>query len=100
MEIDPINSVKKIHNTEQVKKTKNVSKSKKEVDSVNISPEAREAAENARLVEMVKNSDFNRADKIAELKKKINNEAYLSEVIGDKLVENIAERILGVSFNS
>ncbi len=100
MEIDPINSVKKIHNTEKINNTKKVSNRKKEVDSVNISPEAREAAENARLVEMVKNSDFNRADKIAELKKKINDEAYLSEVIGDKLVENIAEKILGVSFNS
>ena len=96
MEINPINSINNIQKTEHVDKTKKSSSRENAIDSVNITSQG---AEQARIMEMVQNAPSeNRADKIAELKKKIHSDVYLTSVIGDELAEKIA-RSLGIPLN-
>ena len=96
MEINPINSINNIQKSEQIDKSKKMSSREKAIDSVNITSQA---AEQARIMDIVHNAPSeNRADKIAELKKKIHSDVYLSSVIRDELAEKIA-RSLGIPLN-
>ncbi|MDR3324722.1 MAG: flagellar biosynthesis anti-sigma factor FlgM [Spirochaetaceae bacterium] len=63
-------------------------------DSVSISSEAVEKAERLRVAEMVAVAPDVRADKIADLKERINNPSYMNEAV----IRETAEKILDALF--
>ena len=63
-------------------------------DSVNISSEAQERAEILRVREMAQAAPDVRADRVAELKDKINDPSY----INDAVLNATADRIIGDLF--
>lgn len=81
--IDPIQPGKKVSKTEAVH-------GRGEADSVSVSTEAMEKGDLYRAIELVSSAEDLRADKVAELKQKINDPAYLN----DKLLSDTADRIM------
>ena len=80
---DPISTLKKADNTAKINKTT-------EKDSVNLSEEAKLKADIYNATETVKLSPEVRADRVEEVKKKLQDPSYIS----DKIVETVAERIM------
>jgi negative regulator of flagellin synthesis FlgM len=80
---DPISKLKKTENT--TKTTKGTEK-----DSVNLSDEAKIKADLYNATETVKISPDIRADRVEEVKKKLQDPSYLS----DKIIESVAEKIM------
>jgi len=64
------------------------------LDSINISAEAAERAEMNRVMELASAAPDTRADRIAELKAKINEPGYLNA----ETIERTADRILDAFF--
>ncbi|MDR2468628.1 MAG: flagellar biosynthesis anti-sigma factor FlgM [Spirochaetaceae bacterium] len=64
-------------------------------DSVHISPEAKEKAELFGALDIVSSTTDVRADRIAELKAKIDDPSYLSE----KLIAGAADNIIDMLFS-
>jgi negative regulator of flagellin synthesis FlgM len=93
MEIDKIGAINNIQKTEQVKKGKKIKSAQDNMDSVNLSNQAKLLAERSKYIDVVRETPDVRKARIAELKEKINSEAYLSEVIGDKLADKIAKSL-------
>jgi len=62
----------------------------KEQDSISLSSEAVEKADLYRVMELVSTADDVRADRIAELKAKINDPSY----INDTILQATADRIM------
>ena len=93
MEIDKIGAINNIQKTEQVKKDKKVKSAQDNMDRVSLSEQAKIMAERSKYIDVVKETPDVRKARIAELKEKINSEAYLSEVIGDKLADKIAKSL-------
>jgi negative regulator of flagellin synthesis FlgM len=60
-------------------------------DSISLSPEAREKSELYRTIETVAAAPDIRMDRIAELKEKINDPAYLNEVIINATADKIMD---------
>ncbi|MDR3302647.1 MAG: flagellar biosynthesis anti-sigma factor FlgM [Spirochaetaceae bacterium] len=58
-------------------------------DSVSISPEAVEKAEQLRITELVSSAPDTRAERIAELKEKINSPSYINEAVLRETAESI-----------
>jgi negative regulator of flagellin synthesis FlgM len=81
--LDPIQPGKKPGRTGQV--SKDVTP-----DSISLSSEAVEKAELYRAMELVSAAEDLRADRIAELKKKINDPSY----IDDAVIKTTADRIM------
>ncbi|GEM_PF-82187 len=84
--IDPIQGNKKTEKPSQVHK--NVSS-----DSVSLSHEAIEKAELYQALEIVSSVPDSRAEKIAELKKKINDPDYLTQQVIEKTADAIMESL-------
>jgi negative regulator of flagellin synthesis FlgM len=80
---DPISSIKKSDNSAKINKTT-------EKDSVNLSEEAKLKADIYNATETVKLSPSVRADRVEEVKKKLQDPSYIS----DKIVETVAEKIM------
>lgn len=89
MMIDRIGNVDPIQPGKKAAKNEAVQNSAKS-DSVAFSSEAMEKGELYHAVELVSGADDVRMDRIAELKQKINDPAY----INDKLVADTADRIM------
>jgi len=89
MMIDRIGSVDPIQPGKKASKTEAVH-SRADSDSVSVSTEAMEKGELYRAIELVSSAEDVRADRIAELKQKINDPAYLN----DKLISETADRIM------
>ena len=90
MSVDKIGPVNNYNNYNKVNKSdpaKKVSSS----DSVDISKEALDKAENNRILEIVKNTPDVRIDRINEIKSKINNPDYVENAIKDGLADKIME---------
>ncbi len=66
------------------------SKAKSDVDSINVSQEARSKAEIFRALEAAKGSPDVRLDRIEEIKRKLQDPSYPSQ----ELIEKTAEEIL------
>lgn len=72
--IDPIQPGKKPGQSGQVRQSG-------ETDSISLSPEAREQAELYQVKELIMAAPEVRADRIEEMKKKINDPSYINETI-------------------
>jgi negative regulator of flagellin synthesis FlgM len=84
--IDPIQPGKKPGQTGRVTETA------KSSDSITLSPEALEKGGEYRAVELVFAAADVRADRIAELKSKINDPSY----INDTIIETTADKLMDV----
>jgi negative regulator of flagellin synthesis FlgM len=80
--LEPIQPGKKSGRSEQV--------SKAQTDSISLSEEAVEKAELYRAVELVSPASAVRADRVAELKKKITDPTY----INDAIIKATADKIM------
>ncbi|MFP4373568.1 MAG: flagellar biosynthesis anti-sigma factor FlgM [Spirochaetaceae bacterium] len=81
--IDPIHKLNQPGKAEQQKRTEGK-------DSVSFSDEARMKAEVYRVGEEVKATDDVRADRVAEVKSKLQDPNY----IDDKVIDTVADRIM------
>ncbi len=88
--VGPLDNISKIRKSNKLPKTGKTNKK----DSISFSREAREKAEIFNALEITKKSPDVRLDRIAEVKKKLEDPSY----INDKVVELVAEKIME-SFN-
>jgi negative regulator of flagellin synthesis FlgM len=91
MTIDRINPLEPIQPEKKAGRSGQVSKDVKS-DSISLSSEAVEKAELYRAMELVSAAEDIRAERIAELKKKINDPSY----IDDTIINATADKIIGV----
>jgi negative regulator of flagellin synthesis FlgM len=84
--IGPLDPVAKFNKTEKTEKVVKTGKS----DSINVSEEAKSKAEVYNAIEIAKNSSEIRWSKVEEVKRKLQDPAYLS----DRVIEETAEKIL------
>lgn len=82
--IDPIQNSKKSGNTDAVHK-------KGVADSVSLSHEAVEKGDLYQAIEIVSSASDVRADKIAELKQKINDPSYMKDTVINKTAEKLMD---------
>jgi len=88
MTIERLGPVDPVQRYSQTEKTQRASQPKN--DSVDFSDEARIKAELFQMTEQVKNAPDVRADRIAEVKKKLEDPNYIDNVV----VEHVAEQIM------
>ena len=93
MTIDRIGSIDPIQPGKKPGRPNQVSESPK-TDSISISSEAQEKAELFRIRELAVTAPDIRAERIAELKEKINDPSY----INDKIVNATADRLIDALF--
>ena len=86
--IDPIQPGKKPGQTGQVRATQGA-------DSISISSEAHEKAELLRIQQLAAAAADVRAERVAELKQKINDPAYLNETVINATANNIIDALFG-----
>jgi negative regulator of flagellin synthesis FlgM len=84
--LDPASNVKKAAKTEKPK-------TKSDVDSINVSQEARSKAEVFTALETAKASPDVRLDKVAEAKRKLQDPSYPSDEIINKVAEGIMKSL-------
>jgi negative regulator of flagellin synthesis FlgM len=89
MTIERLGPVDPVQRYSQTDKTK-APQSKPENDSVAFSDEAKLKAEMLRVAEQVRESPDVRSDRVAEVKKKLEDPNY----INDRVVEHVAEQIM------
>jgi negative regulator of flagellin synthesis FlgM len=89
MTIERINPLEPIQPGKKAGRTGQVSKDVQS-DSISLSSEAVEKAELYRVMELVSATEDLRAERIAELKKKINDPSYLD----DAVIQATADRIM------
>jgi negative regulator of flagellin synthesis FlgM len=89
MTIDRINPMEPLQPGKKTGRSGEVEKGKQS-DSISLSSEAVEKAELYHAIEMVRNADDVRADRVAELKAKINDPSYLN----DAILRATADRIM------
>ncbi len=88
MDIDKIGPINNINNYNKVNKKEQINKSES-TDSVNISKEALNKAETNKAMEIVNNAPDVRADRINEVKAKLNNPDYIDDVVNNSLADRI-----------
>jgi negative regulator of flagellin synthesis FlgM len=93
MTIDRIGSIDPIQPGKKPGRTGQVSESPK-TDSISISSEAQQKAEMLRVQELASAAPDIRAERIAELKEKINNPSYLN----DELIKATANKLIDTLF--
>ena len=93
MTIDRIGSIDPIQPGKKPGRANQVSESPK-TDSINISSEAQEKAEIYRVQEMAASAPEMRAERVAELKEKINDPSY----INDKVITATADKLIDALF--
>ncbi|HEY9595619.1 MAG TPA: flagellar biosynthesis anti-sigma factor FlgM [Spirochaetia bacterium] len=81
--LDPASNVKKAAKTEKPR-------TKSDVDSINVSQEARSKAEVFTALEAAKSSPDVRLDRVAEVKRKLQDPSYPSQ----EVIEKVAEEVL------
>jgi negative regulator of flagellin synthesis FlgM len=84
--LGPVDPVQRYSQTDRTK----APQSKPENDSVSFSDEARVKAEMLRLAEQVKQTSDVREDRVAEVKRKLEDPNY----IDNRVVEHVAEQIM------
>ena len=93
MTIDKIGSIDPIQPGKKPGRISRVDESPK-TDTISISSEAHEKAERLRVQELAANAPDVRADKVAELKSKIDDPSY----IDDKIINSTANRLIDALF--
>lgn len=86
--LGPINNYNKFN--KKVNNSKKVNENQP-TDSVNISKDAINSLETSKINDILNNTPDVRADKVAEIKAKLNNPNYLNEVIAKDLADKILE---------
>ena len=86
--IGNINNIVEPKGTKATSKTKNLKKS----DKVEISSEAKQAAETARITQLVKETPDIRREKVEAIKAQIKNGTY-DKFVDNKVLELVAEKI-------
>ena len=86
--VDPIQPGKKPERASQVNAPRGT-------DSINISPEAQKQAEILRAQELASASPEVRAERVAELKEKINDPAYISDKVINATADNLIDALFG-----
>lgn len=81
--LDPVSKFNKTGKTSRPQKNK-------ETDSIVVSSEAKTMGEIYKATETVKNSPDVRLDRIAEIKEKLKDPAYIS----DKVIETVADNVM------
>ena len=91
-----IDKIGNINNIVEPKKSNPVSSSKetRKKDSVQISSEAKSAAEVAKLAQTVKSAPDIRIDRVQQIKELINNGTY--DFNNPDILEKVADRIAGI----
>ena len=92
MMIDRLNPLESIQSTKPSAAVRVDRNSKN--DSVSLSPEAMERAELFSAIELAKSAPDIRADRVAELKAKIDDPAYLTEAILSATADRILDQLL------
>ena len=93
MTIDRVGSIDPIQPGKKPGRTERVNESPK-ADSISISSEAQERAERLRVQELAAAAPEARAERIAELKEKINDPSY----INDKVINATADKLIDALF--
>jgi negative regulator of flagellin synthesis FlgM len=93
MMIDRIGSIEPIQPGKKSGRTNQVNEAPK-ADSISISSEAVEKAEQLRVLELVKASPDARSSRVEELRAKINDPSY----INDKILNATADKIIDALF--
>jgi len=93
MTIDRIGSIDPIQPGKKPGRPNHVSETPK-TDSISISPEAQERAELFRVRELAAAAPESRAERVAELRGKINDPAYLNE----RVINATADRLINALF--
>ena len=78
--LDPASNIKKSEKPSRLK-------AKSDVDSINVSPEARSKAEVFKAAEAAKNAPDVRIDRVEELKRKLQDPSYPSQEVIEKAAE-------------
>jgi negative regulator of flagellin synthesis FlgM len=93
MQIMVIDKIGNIGNISETKKSKPAHSKKEEVkaDTISISSEGKQAAETARLSQIAKETPDIRAERVKEIKQKINDGTY--DFNDHKILEMVADRI-------
>ncbi len=84
--LGPVDPVSKYNQADKASRTARNS----ETDSIDVSEEAKSKAELYRALESVKMSPDIREDRVAEIKKKLEDPNY----INDRVIDTVADRIL------
>ena len=82
--VEPVSNQKKINRIEK-------SLESEKADSIDVSAEAKSAAENFHKVELVKSSPDIRSEKITEAKEKLQDPNYIDEKVIDELADQIMQ---------
>ena len=80
--LDPASNIKKSEKPSRVK-------AKTDVDSINVSQEARSKAEVFKALETAKTAPDVRVDRVAEVKRKLQDPSYPSQEVIEKAAEEI-----------
>jgi negative regulator of flagellin synthesis FlgM len=83
--IGPLEPTQNLKKTEKPSKTK----AKSDVDSINVSQEARSKAEVFKALEAARTAADVRVDKVAEMKRKLQDPSYPSEEVINKTADEI-----------
>ena len=83
--LGPIDSISKLKKNNKTAEPQQVQKS----DSVDVSSEAKNLAELYKVNEAVKNSADVRLDRIAEIKRKLEDPNYIDDAVVDMVADNI-----------
>ena len=94
MTIDRIGSIDPIQPGKRPGRTNEVSGTSK-TDSINISSEAQAKAEFFRVKELAAAAPDIRADRVAELREKINDPSYINEAILNATADRIMDDLFG-----
>lgn len=83
--LGPVDPMQRLSQTEKTQRP-----AKPENDSVSFSDEARMKAELLHVAELVRQASDVRADRVAEVKKKLEDPNYINDVV----IEHVAEQIM------
>jgi len=89
-----IEKIGNINNISEPKKNRPVSERRDEIrgDSINISPEGKMAAENAKNAQIIRETPDVRTDRVKDIKMRIDNGSYNFD--DNKILEMVADRIV------
>jgi len=88
--IDKIGGINPLNNVQNTQKLEENDRMNAQKDSITVSPEAKEMAEVYYMKQVAADTPDVRADRVAEVKEKIKDPAYLN----DAVVKSTADRIL------
>lgn len=91
MSIEKLGGINAINNLQNTRRTNGTEKSSYVADSVSVSAEAKAMAETYYMKQVSSETPDVRADKIAEIKSKIQNPNYLNESVIASAAEHIME---------